>query len=106
MRANPCRYCVLHYYDEPTKSYKQGYKEECLACENLKLHKEYLNSQRKFETGELITSIDDLLKETWVIWHNSTKHIEIFKSMPLRVVYGFLRAGAFRKAIPRELNKE
>lgn len=106
MRVNPCRYCVLHNYDEPTKSYKPGYKKECLVCENLKLHKEYLNSQRKFEAGELITSIDDLLKETWVIWHNSTKHIEIFKSMPLRVVKTYLDNKKFRKAIPRELNKE
>ena len=98
MKANPCRYCALH--TKYKNKYHQGYSNECYTCKNLAEHKEYLKSQRKFEAGEPITNIQDLLKETWVICYGATKHIEIFKSMPLRVVLGFLSSGHVYKAIP------
>ena len=100
MRENPCRYCALHIRYK--NHYGHGRSNECYVCQNLKLHKEYLKTQRKYEVGESITNIQDLLKETWVMCHGRTKHIEIFKSMPLRVVMGFLNSGSIKKAIPRE----
>ena len=105
MRENPCRYCALSTIYK--NKYRPGWSKECYTCQNLKIHKEYLRTQRKYEDGELITNIQDLLKETWVMWHGRTKHIEMFKSMPLRVVINFINSGSIRKAIPREplLNK-
>lgn len=100
MKENPCRYCALH--TKYKNKYQQGYSTVCCTCENLMLHKAYLKSQRKFEEGETITSIEDLLKETWVICYGATKHVEIFKSMPLRVVIGFLNSGHIKKAIPKK----
>ena len=106
MRENPCRYCALH--TKYKNRYKQGYSKQCYTCENLALHKAYLKTQRKYEAGEPITNIQDLLKETWIIWCGNTKHIEMFKSMPLRTVINFLNSGFFKKAIPKSTttNKE
>ena len=67
-----------------------------------KKHREYLLSQRKFAEGEQITSIEELLKQEWVMWYHSTKHIEVFKNMQLNLVLKFLKNGAFRKAIRKE----
>lgn len=76
--------------------------EECAKCENIQKHREYLLSQRKFAEGEQITSIEELLKQEWVMWYHSTKHIEVFKNMQLNLVLKFLKNGAFRKAIRKE----
>lgn len=101
MRENPCRYCVLHI--KYKNKYGQGWSKECYTCQNLKSHKEYLKTQRKYEVGELITNIQDLLKETWVMWNGKTKHIEMFKSMPLRTVIGLIDSGSIRKAIKKDV---
>lgn len=76
--------------------------EECAKCENIQKHREYLLSQRKFAEGEQITSIEELLKQEWVMWYHSTKHIEVFKNMQLNLVLKFLKNGAFKKAIRKE----
>ena len=55
-----------------------------------------------FIPGEPITSLEDLLKEDWVIWHGHTKHIEMFRSMSVRTVEHFIENHAFRKAIRKE----
>ena len=100
IRENPCRYCALH--TRYKNHYERGWSKECHTCQNLKLHREYLETQRKYETGELITNIQDLLKETWVMLHGRTKHIEMFKSMQLRTVIRFLNSGCIRKAVQKE----
>ena len=62
----------------------------------------YLHTQRKFTEGVPITTLEELLKQEWVMWHHSTKHIEVFKSMQLRIVLKFLERGAFKEAIRKE----
>lgn len=100
MKQNPCRYCPLS--EKIRGKHFPSYKPECKDCENIKAHREYLKNQRKYVEGEPITSLTELLEQEWVMWYHSTKHIETFKSMPLRTVLIFLGNGAFCKAIRKE----
>ena len=97
---NPCQYCVA------SVSYKNrhypNYTIECQRCEHNKAHKAYLESKRMFTAGEPITTMEELLQQEWVIWHGATKHIEMFRSMPVRTVEMFLKNGSLKKAIKKE----
>lgn len=97
LKQNPCRYCALSL--EYKGKHYSSLNPKCRDCTNLRQHKNYLHTQRKFIDGEPITSIEELLKQEWVMWYHNTKHIEVFKSMPLRGVLKFLERGAFHKAI-------
>mgnify|MGYP003255080412 FL=1 len=67
---------------------------------------EYLKKNRKFEEGEPITSLEELLKQEWVMWYHNTKHIEVIKHTQLSTVLEWLDNGAFHKAIRKESEKE
>ena len=100
LSRNPCRYCVAAI--EYKGRHSPSFTIECQTCKNWQEHKDYLDSKRKFTPGDSITTWSELFKQTWVIWHGSTKHIEMFRSMPVRTVEMFLKNGAFRKAIRKE----
>ena len=100
MKQNPCRYCVLAVVHNGRHSPK--WSAECMDCKKLTEHKEYLKAQRKFVEGEPITDLSELLEQEWVMWYHQTKHIEVFKSMQIRIVLRWLEMGVFRKAIRRE----
>ena len=100
MKQNPCRHCVLS--TEISGKFYSSHLEKCRDCENFKKHKEYLKAHRKFVEGEPITNLTELLQQEWVMWYHQTKHIEVFKSMQIRIVLRWLEIGAFRKAIRRE----
>lgn len=103
MKRNPCKDCIHAYRDERTKRFFPSFLSPyCERCEDSKKHKEYLESKRKFYPGEQIYSVDELLKEEWVMWNGYTKHIEVIKSMTLRTVETFIKHGAFQKAIRKE----
>ena len=97
MKANPCRYCALHTVYKGRC--EPSYQEQCKKCENLFKHKEYLKSQRKFEVGEPITDLDELLSQTWVMLYDRVNHIKVIKNFQLANIEKFLANGAFRKAI-------
>ena len=101
MKQNPCRYCALSY--EYKGKHSPSYEKQCKECENSKKHREYLQSQRKFVEGEPITSLDELLKQEWVMWYHNTKHIEVIKHTQLATVLKWLENGAFRKAIRKNV---
>ena len=100
MKQNPCRYCVLS--TKTRYGYKPSHDNECVNCVNLKKHVAYLDEHRKFIEGEPITDLSELLEQEWVMWFHYTKHIEVFKSMQIRIVLRWLEMGAFRKAIKKE----
>lgn len=100
MKQNPCRYCALS--TEIFGKHYSSHLEQCRDCENLKKHKEYLKARRKFVEGEPITDLTELLQQEWVMWYHQTKHIEVFKSIQIRIVLRWLEMGAFRKAIRKE----
>lgn len=99
---NPCRYCVASI--ERKGRHSPSFTVECQQCKYRKEYEEHLDSKRMFVPGEVITTLEELLKQEWVIWYGYTKHVEIFRSMQIRVVEMFIRNGAFRKAIRRENN--
>lgn len=100
MKQNPCRYCALAYVRNGRHS--PSWNDKCRDCENIKEHKKYLESQRMFVEGEPITTLEDLLKQEWVMRYHQSKHIEAIISMQLRTVLKFIEVGAFRKAIRKE----
>ena len=100
MKQNPCRYCVTSTVIKG-KHYP-SYKEPCRDCENLKKHREYLESNRKFRRGEQIKDIEELLETEWLIFHETTRNVEVFKSMQLRTVLSFIQSGYLFKAVRKE----
>ena len=95
---NPCRYCINGTKSLNGKHYPG---RNCFnsICDNRKEYKEYLHSKRQFEAGDSIATLEELLQQEWVMWYGATKHIEMFRSWPIRTVEMFLRRGAFKKAI-------
>lgn len=100
MRQNPCRYCSSSV-DIKGKHFA-SFSEKCWECDYKKKHMEYLKKNRKFEEGEPITSLEELLKQEWVMWYHNTKHIEVIKHTQLSTVLKWLKNGAFHKAIRKE----
>ena len=100
MKQNPCRYCALAFVHNGRHS--PSWNDKCAECQNIKKHREYLESQRKFAEGDPITTFDELLEQEWVMWYHNSKHIEAIKSMPIRTVLKWIEAGAFHKAIRKE----
>ena len=101
MRQNPCRYCSSSV-EVNGKHYPSCSSEKCCECSYRKQHMEYLKKNRKFEEGEPITSLEELLKQEWVMWYHSTKHIKVIKHTQLSTVLEWLDNGAFHKAIRKE----
>ena len=60
----------------------------------------------KYKRGEVITDIKILLEQKVIIWIDTTKNIEILKSLPLRVVLDGLEHKCFYYAIPKENNEK
>lgn len=53
----------------------------------------------KYKRGEVITDIKVLLEQKVVIWSETTKSIEILKSLPLRIILSSLEHKLFYFAI-------
>ena len=100
MKQNPCRYCALA--GEHNGRHYPKWNAEYMDCKNHIKHKEYLKTHRKFVEGNPITDLSELLEQEWVMWYHQTKHIEVIKSMQIRIVLRWLEMGAFRKAIRKE----
>lgn len=97
MRPNPCYDC-----DKSVVWQNRHYPKHMSFCKSCKKRMKYeadLQSKRKYEAGDPIVSLDELLKQKWVIWNGSTKNIEIVKSLQLRTVLQLLGRGALKKAI-------
>lgn len=78
------------------------YRDECYKCENLKKHRDYLKSQRKYEVGEPITDFDELMKQEFVMWGESIRHIEFIKNLQYRLILKALENKWFNKAVKKE----
>lgn len=97
MRPNPCYDC-----EESVVWQNRHYPRHIALCKLCKKRMKYeadLQSKRKYEAGDPIGTLGDLLEQKWVIWNGSTKNIEIVKSLQLRTVLQLLERGMFKKAI-------
>ena len=82
----------------------QGKISNEYAQELLKKHREQLDKRRIFSQGEKITSLEELLKETWVICYGRTWHIKALMNLQLKCVLDWLEAGHICKAIRKDDN--
>jgi hypothetical protein len=83
---------------------RQGKISNEYAQELIKKHREELDKRRMFMQGDTITTIDELLKETWVICYGRTWHIKALMNLQLKCVLGFFEAGNIYKAIRKDDN--
>lgn len=100
MRQNPCRHCSSSY--EFKGKHYPSFSETFACCEYRKEHNLYLKSKRKYTTGSKISTMDELMDQTFIMFNGRTTHIEAVKSMPYRLILKFLAGGMFYKAIKRE----
>lgn len=56
----------------------------------------------KYKRGEVITDIKVLLEQKVVIWSETTKSIEILKSLPLRIILSSLEHRSFYFAVLKD----
>lgn len=97
---NPCRGC------ENTFIYRGKHypsiKKECNKCDVRSWYGYYMETRRQYRSGEPITDMNMLLKQTFVMWYGKTKSIEAIRSMTVRTVETFLKNGAFKMAVRKE----
>lgn len=103
LKQNPCRYCVRAFVWK--NRHCPSLSDECRMCENRLAHEAYLKEQRKYEEGERIVSLEELLKQEYVMFHHRIKHIEVIRSNQLRVVEGWIKHGILRKAVLKKGDK-
>ena len=102
-RGNPCKTCEFGAGKLGSAKYYPGCNlEKYRSCIPHKEHEEYLESRRKYKSGNTITSVDALLRCKYVYWHGRITHIERIVSMPLRVVMLILGSHGFKEAIRKE----
>lgn len=98
IKSNKCVIC--HKEKENT------YGKFCIECsedENkLKKYYDNLEKRRKYTKGESIHSLDELLKQEFVYWHDKIYHIGWVKSWQLNFVQNQLNRKTIQKAIKKE----
>jgi hypothetical protein len=55
--------------------------------------------KKKFKKGNPIRSLDELMKQKWVMWGDSPRHMGFVGSMQMRTVDRLMRLGYFSYAI-------
>ena len=63
--------------------------------------------KKKYAKGNTITSLDELMKQKWVMWGDSPRHMGFVGSMQMRTVQRLMGSGCFSYAIDvREVEDE
>lgn len=55
--------------------------------------------KKKFKKGNPIRSLDELMKQKWVMWSDSPRHMGFVGSMQMRTVDRLMQLGYFSYAI-------
>lgn len=55
--------------------------------------------KKKFKKGKPIRSLDELIKQKWVMWGDSPRHMGFVGSMQMRTVDRLMQLGYFSYAI-------
>ena len=58
-----------------------------------------------FEKGERITSLDELMKQEWVMWGDAPRHMGFVGSMQMRTVDRLMKLGYFSYEIDSKKKK-
>lgn len=99
IKQNPCRFCKGSFYDERAKKHIPS--RNCY-CGNRREYEEYLKSQRKYEAGDPIQSLDEIARQEFVMMHGKPKHRAFVMGMTLGTVKKFVDNGWIRYAIKKE----
>lgn len=101
MTRKPCRNCK-YAYEYKGRRTEDDFNALCSICDKNKKHKEYLQSKRKFTEGEPITTLDELLKQEFVMWGRCIRNIAIIKILQLSLILRLFESGELRKAVRKE----
>jgi hypothetical protein len=55
--------------------------------------------KKKFKKGKPIRSLDELIKQKWIMWGDSPRHMGFVGSMQMRTVDRLMQLGFFSYAI-------
>lgn len=102
LKQNPCRYCKLSM--EYKGKHFPNYSCNENNCKNLKEHKRYLMSSRKYCIGDAIESMEELMNQTYVYVGKAgtPKHIEYIRSWQYRIIENVLDKKHFYKAVRKQ----
>lgn len=63
--------------------------------------------KKQYAKGDAITSLDELMKQKWVMWGDRPRHMGFVGSMQMRTVHRLMGLGYFSYAIDvREVEDE
>jgi hypothetical protein len=85
---------------------REGKISKEYAKELISKHREELEKRRMFSQGEPITTMEDLLKETWVIVYGRTWHIKAILNWQTKIILSDLEKGYIYKAVRKEKRNE
>jgi hypothetical protein len=85
---------------------REGKISKEYAKELISKHREELEKRRMFSQGEPITTMEDLLKETWVIVYGRTWHIKAILNWQTKIILNNLEKGHIYKAVRKEKRNE
>jgi hypothetical protein len=85
---------------------REGKISKEYANELISKHREELEKRRMFSQGEPITTMEDLLKETWVIVYGRTWHIKAILNWQTKIILNNLEKGHIYKAVRKEKPNE
>ena len=101
MKKPDCKSCELMKANQENKGLFNIFVD-CDICDKMKKYEAFKESKRLYCKGAVITRLDTLLLQDFVMFHGRTKHIEVIKSMSLRVVLSYLKNNAFCYAINKK----
>ena len=75
---------------------------KCNTCDRIKKYNTYLSNKRLFTEGEAIKSIDELLKQEWVLINGRGRHIKVILNMQFATVIRWLENGYLKEAVRKD----
>lgn len=100
---NPCANCkdAKHFVIGKTKTRHCHYCTASTVCDKYIKYRELLQSKRKYEQGEPISNINELLEQEFVYVFGGIRHIEVVKHLQLATIISMIFGKRIYKAIKK-----
>lgn len=102
MSKNPCANCNNAFEYNSRHFPNRLSCRECKCCEKRSHYEDHLKSRRKYEVGDPIKNIDELLKQDVVMFHGLTRNIAFIKNLQLQFILNCLSTGKICKAVKKK----
>lgn len=98
--TNPCTKCVNAKHFPKGTAGKRNYHvcKDSIDCDKIVKYKEYLQSKRIYERGEVIMDLSELLTQEFVFIYGAPKHIQFVKQQKLSTLLQLLKFKKIYKA--------